>query len=386
MGEKSIWAQHRAKFIVVFASSFLLLGLVFYACKPKPTQTANEYRIGCMLPLSDVPSHQYGVWAQQGIDLATEEINQRGGIGGKKLVIDYQDDMGSGDEAVKIMTRFTSVNKYPVVFAYVSQPSTAVAPIARDSKTVLITNTYTPGITEGNEYVYRVGHNAGTDSRVMGQFLKKQFGDGSLAILYVKTPAGDKATEILEQTYKDLGGRVAGAISYAADEKDFRSLLLKIKSLNPKIIYIYPYKEVGTIIREIRRLEIKSVLATNNTVEQPNFLKDAGEAAEGVVFTTPLFNPESSEPLVASYFDSFKKKYNLRSEVSSATWYDTVKIVALAIERGGYNAEGIRQSLLQVKEYPGITGVVTFRDDRDVDKPVVVKVVRNGQFVPWDTK
>lgn len=381
-----MWAQHRVKFIVAFAVLFLTLGLLSYSCKPKPAQIANEYRIGCMLPLSEGPAHQYAVWAQQGINLATEEINQKGGIGGKKLVIDYQDDMGSGDEAVKIMSKFTSVDKYPLVFAYVSQPSSAIAPIARDSKTVLITNTYQPGITQANEYVYRVGHNAGTDSRVMGQFLKKQFGDRSLAILYVKTPAGDKATEILEQTYKDLGGRVAGAISYATDEKDFRSLLLKIKSLKPQIIYIYPYKEVGTIIREIRRLEINSVLATNNTVEQPNFLKDAGEAAEGVVFTTPLFNPESSDPVVASYFDNFKKKYNLRSEVSAATWYDTVKIVALAIERGGYSAEGIRQSLLQIKNYPGVTGVVTFREDRDVDKPVVVKVVRNGQFVPWDAK
>lgn len=380
-----MWARHRAKFILLFVTSLLALGVVFYSCKPKPAQIANEYRIGCMLPLSDVPAHQYGVWAQQGIDLATEEINQKGGIGGKKLVIDYQDDMGSGDEAVKIMSKFTSVNKYPVVFAYVSQPSTAVAPIARDSKTVFITNTYTPGITQGNDYVFRVGHNAGTDSRVMGQFLKKQFGDGSLAILYVKTPAGDKATEILEQTYKDSGGRVVGAISYAPDEKDFRSLLLKIKSLNPHIIYIYPYKEVGTIVREIRRLNINAVLATNNTIEQPNFFKDAGEAAEGVVFTTPLFNPESSDPAMAEYFDSFKRKYNLKSEVSAATWYDTVKIVALAIERGGYNAEGIRQSLLQIKNYPGVTGVVTFRDDRDVDKPVIVKVVRNGQFVPWET-
>jgi branched-chain amino acid transport system substrate-binding protein len=336
-----------------------------------------------MLPLSDVASHQYGVWAQQGIDLATEEINQKGGIEGKKLVIDYQDDLGTGDQAVKIMSKFTSVNKYPVVFAYISQPSAAVAPIARDSKTVLVTNTYTPGITQGNEYVFRVGHNAGTDSRVMAQFLKKQFGDG-LAILYVKTPAGDKATEILEQTYKDAGGRVLGAISYDVDEKDFRSLLLKIKSLNPNIIYIYPYKEVGTIVREIRRLKINSVLATNNTIEQPNFFKDAGDAAEGVVFTTPLFDPESSDPAIKTYFDSFKKKYpNIRSEVSAATWYDTVKVVALAIERGGYNAEGIRQSLLQIKNYAGVTGVLTFRDDRDVDKPVVVKVVKNGQFVSW---
>jgi branched-chain amino acid transport system substrate-binding protein len=373
---------------LIILIAFLVFGSsVFLPSCKKPPETENEYRIGCMLPLSDVPSHQYGIWARQGIDLATEQINSKGGIGGKKLVIDYQDDLGNGDQAVKVMNKFTSVNKYPIVFAYISQPSAAVAPIARDSKTVLITNTYTPGITQGNDYVFRVGHNAGTDSRAMAQFLKKQFGDASLAILYVKTPAGDKATEILEQAYRDVGGRVVGAISYAVDEKDFRSLLLKIKSLKPQIIYIYPYKEVGTIVREIRRLNIDSVLATNNTVEQPNFFNDAGEAAEGVIFTTPLFDSESRDAVMASYFDSFKRKYpNIQSEVSAATWFDTVNIVALAIERGGYTAEGIRGALLQIKNYPGVAGMVTFREDRDVDKPVIVKVVRKGHFVSWDAK
>lgn len=378
--------QIKRKIFFPFFIFLFFLVFLFASCAPKTSETENVYKIGCMLPLSDVPSHQYGVWAQQGIDLAVEEINANGGINGKKLVIDYQDDQGSGDEAVKIMSKFTNVNKYPIVFSYISQPSAVVAPIARDTKTVLITNTYTPGITENNDYVFRVGHNAGTDSRAMAEFLKQNYGGEPIAILSIKTTAGDKASEILEKSYQDLGGQVVGKVSYSADEKDFRSILLKIKSLNPKIIYIYPYREVGTIIREARRLNINSVIATNNTVEQPNFFNDAGDTAEGVIFTTPRFDSENPEQSVASYKARFQNKYGkeLNSEVSAATWYDTVKIVALAIERGGYSSEGIRQALSQIKDYQGVAGVVTFREDRDVDKPVIVKVIRNGKFVPWD--
>jgi branched-chain amino acid transport system substrate-binding protein len=361
-----------------------LLALVLVSCQPKQGESVSELRIGCLLPLSDVPSHQYGIWAREGIDLAVDEINAKGGIDGKKLVIDYQDDLGSGDQAVVIMSKFTSVNKYPVVFSYVSQPSSAVAPIARDTKTVLVTNTYTPGITDNNEYVFRIGHNAGTDSRVMAQFLKSQLGGGTLAIVYIKTASGDRASEILQQTYESLGGTVVGKISYAADEPDFKPLLLKIKSLNPKVIYIYPYKEVGTIVSEIRRLNIPSVITTNNAIEEPVALKEAGSAADGVIFTSPQFDPNSTDPLITAYQEHFKAKYGVASEVSSATWYDTVNIVCDAIRRGGYTSEGIRQALLQVKDYHGVAGVVTLRDDRDVDKPVAVKVIRNGKSVPWE--
>lgn len=370
--------------ITPLLAMLLLLSPLLSSCNQSAPEADKEVRIGCMLPLSDVPSHQYGVWARQGIDLATEEINARGGIGGKRLTIDYQDDQGSGDEAVKVMNKFVNVNKYPVVFAYISQPSASVAPIARDTNTVLVTNTYTPGITENNGYVFRVGHNAGTDAKVMAEFLSKQFGSAPLAIFSLKTTAGDKAAEIIEKNYTALGGQVVGRVSYAADEKDLRSLLLKVKSLNPRIIYIYPYREVGTIVNEIRRLNINAVLASNNTVEQPNFFKDAGGAAEGLIFTTPRFDPQSTDQPVSTYMQGFQQKYGMPSEVSAATWYDTVKVVAQAIERGGYTAEGIRQALLQTREFPGVTGSITINGDGDVDKPVIVKVVKEGKFVPWD--
>jgi branched-chain amino acid transport system substrate-binding protein len=134
-------------------------------------------------------------------------------------------------------------------------------------------------------------------------------------------------------------------------------------------------------------MKIESILATNNTVEQPNFFNDAGAAAEGVIFTTPLFDPDSSDPSVAQFREAFKRKYDgLSPEVSAATWYDTIKILAVAIERGGYNAEGIRQALSNIKDYKGATGTISIREDRDVDKPVVVKVVRNGKFVPWSAQ
>lgn len=379
-----MWIPARQMKVLRLLVPLFLLALVLVSCQPKQGESVSELRIGCLLPLSDVPSHQYGIWAREGIDLAVDEINAKGGIDGKKLVIDYQDDLGSGDQAVVIMSKFTSVNKYPVVFSYVSQPSSAVAPIARDTKTVLVTNTYTPGITDNNEYVFRIGHNAGTDSRVMAQFLKSQLGGGTLAIVYIKTASGDRASEILQQTYESLGGTVVGKISYAADEPDFKPLLLKIKSLNPKVIYIYPYKEVGTIVSEIRRLNIPSVITTNNAIEEPVALKEAGSAADGVIFTSPQFDPNSTDPLITAYQEHFKAKYGVASEVSSATWYDTVNIVCDAIRRGGYTSEGIRQALLQVKDYHGVAGVVTLRDDRDVDKPVAVKVIRNGKSVPWE--
>src|SRR5262245_43939630 len=128
---------------LVFALLVLLIaaGLGTYF-SGRLRQSTLEIRIGCMIPLSGTPARQYGIWAQQGIDLAVDEVNRRGGINGHRLVIDYQDDQASAAQAARIMKDFAARN-YAVALAYISSVSMAVAPLAEKNHVVLITNTYT---------------------------------------------------------------------------------------------------------------------------------------------------------------------------------------------------------------------------------------------------
>lgn len=61
--------------------------------------------------------------------------------------------------------------------------------------------------------------------------------------------------------------------------------------------------------------------------------------------------------------------------------YDAVYLVKLAIEKGGYNGEGIENALYSIKDFPGVNGTLSFDKNGDVVKPLTIKTVKNGKFV-----
>ena len=115
--------------------------------------------------------------------------------------------------------------------------------------------------------------------------------------------------------------------------------------------------------------------------DNPKILEIAGDAAEGVVFARPYYNPESQDPKVKSFVEYFTKKYNMVPGVYAAHAYDALRIVVEAIRKGGYSAEGIKTALYSIKDFPGVTGNTSFDEDGDVEKPIQIMEVKQGRFV-----
>lgn len=86
---------------------------------------------------------------------------------------------------------------------------------------------------------------------------------------------------------------------------------------------------------------------------------------------------------IKEFIKKFRGKYGVDPEYYAPIGYDAVKILALAIEKGGFRPEQIKNALYQIKDFPGLSGTTSFDENGDVIKPVILKTVKNGRFVRY---
>ena len=354
------------------------------------TQTGKgekEIKIGVIIPLTG-GSAKYGEDIKRGYDLAVEEINNKGGIKGRKIRLIYEDDEGKPEKAVAAAQKLIQRDKVIAILGPLwSSPTLAVAPIAEKNKVILLTSgASSPKITYAGDFIFR---NEISDAygAVKSAELFYNAGFKKIAILYINNDFGIGFRDAVQQTYRELGGQVTSIESFEQDEKDFRTQLLKIAKTNPEAILIIGYKEVILILKQMKELGIRRQVLSTALFEDPEIIEKAGDMAEGVLYTYyGTFDPKSEDVRVREFIQKFKERYGVDPEYYAPIGYDAVKILALAIEKGGFKPEQIKDALYQIKDFPGLSGTTSFDRNGDVIKPVILKTVKNRRFIRYELK
>src|SRR5205085_9021592 len=129
---KRIWIS------VLIVAGLGLVG-IFWVLNRPDSQEVGTIRIGAISPFTGEGAN-YGKAARTGIDMAVDEISARGGIKGKRLVIQYEDDKGSATDAVSAFRKLVDADKVPAILGpFYSGNVLACAPVAERSRVVLLT-------------------------------------------------------------------------------------------------------------------------------------------------------------------------------------------------------------------------------------------------------
>ncbi|MFA5291847.1 MAG: penicillin-binding protein activator [Phycisphaerae bacterium] len=375
---------------LIIVSGFLLTISVFtLLCTPgcaKKPQEPNEIKIGAILPLTG-DGAKYGQSAKKGIDLALKEINTAGGIHNKKLKIIYEDSILDPKQGVNAANKLITVNKVPVIIgAMASSVTLAIAPIAEKSHTILLSPASSaPDITKAGDYIFRNTYSDIYEGPVMARYAYEKLGFRQIAILHINNDFGVGLSKAFQQSFVQLGGKIVDLESYE-NSSDFRSQLNKVKQSNPDSIYLVGYSEMGLVIRQAKEMALNNQILSCIMFEDPKILEVAGDAAEGVIYTYPTYNPNSNQQDVVNFVQIFRQKYNEEPDIYAASSYDSLKILAYAMNKGGLEAASIKQTLYSIKDFPGVTGSTTFDNNGDVTKPIGIKQVQNGKFTWLETK
>lgn len=255
------------------------------ACQKQPE--TKPIRIGAILPLTG-DGALYGQQTRAGMDFALDEINGGGGIKGRKVQIIYEDDQLEPKNGVNALQKLAQIDRVPIVIGPVSSGVTlAVAPIANERRVVIL-SPYASNykITEAGDYIFRI-YPSDAFQGIKDAEVTWDIRCRSAAIFHVNSDYGIGLRNIFKQKYMELRGTIAVEESFEAGAADFRAQLTKIKAAKPDCIFMPGNeKEMGKILIQARELRLDQQFIATDSFLAESIIKEAGKAAEGVIFTT----------------------------------------------------------------------------------------------------
>jgi len=139
-------------------------------------------------------------------------------------------------------------------------------------------------------------------------------------------------------------------------------------------------EQVGLIIPQLAYYNINGVtIIGSNDWHSPDLLERAGRYGDGAVFVDGFF-PESADPAVKSIVDAYRSAYQEEPDILSAQAYDAAMMVLTLVKAKKDNPVAVRDGLLALKDYPGISGSTTFPGNGDAQKKLFLITVQDGKF------
>ncbi len=369
--------------------SFLFLALTLASVGCTKKQAADAPAASDVIKVGEVGSMTgtegtFGVSTHNGIELAINQINAKGGVKGKKLELISMDDQGKPEEAATAVTKLITQNKVAAILGEVaSSRSMAMAPIAQQYQIPMISPSSTnPKVTELGDSIFRVCFIDPFQGTVMAKFASENLKLKKVAILRdVKNDYSVGLADYFAKKFKEMGGTIVADQAYSSGDTDFKTQLTNIKGKAPEALMVPGYyTEVGLIARQAREAGITVPLLGGDGWDSPKLAEIGGKSVEGSYFSNH-YSQEDQSAVVQTFVTEYKKAYNAVPDGLAAMGYDAAMVLADAMNRApDLNSASVRAAIAQTVNFPGVTGTITINSERNAVKPAVVLVVENGQY------
>lgn len=353
------------------------LGVMLPSCQLGP----RTVKIGVAGPMTG-PQAKQGQDFLNGVRLAVDEWNARGGVLGKPIELLFEDDRGDPKDAVAVANKLVNQGAVAVVGHYGSSCTIPASVIYSEAGVVQITPSSTnPDLTlkERRPTVFRACGRDDQQGAMAAQFVSGKLGKRRVAILDDKTTYGQGLAREFE---KNLGPE-AKMLAYehiTQGDKDFSAVLTKLKPLAPEVVFFGGYyPEAGLIVTQMRRLGMRSIFVSGDATIDQEFLNIAGKNAEGsyLSYGPPVEQLSSAQVFVEAY----RAKYGELGPYSLYA-YDAANVVLKGIESAKSTDGGKVARAIHSLTFDCARGPMSFDENGDLrDIPYVMWVVRDGKFV-----
>ena len=367
-------------FVTIFAAVLLLM--------PNPGGAQDTIKIGFFAPITG-PAAVDGTSAKNAVELGLKEVNDAGGIRGKKVELIVYDDRLKAEEAVAIANKLIEKDKVVgVVSGSYSGPTRVTAPIFQKAGMPMVVGyavhpdvTWDPKQKKPNDYIFRNGFLGEIEGAAAAEFAVKNLKAKRISLIFMDNDFGRSISAGFADRAEKLGASILTKQMYKfPGEKDFRPFLTRIKEGNPDLIFAAGYyNEAASIVRQSKELGIRSQIMGEEGFDSPKFQEIAGPAAEGVIIATNL-DRDDPRPVVQNFLKNFRQAYGHDADMVGASSYDAFKILVAAVEKAGTDPKAIQKALLATKDYDGLTGKISRFVQGEVVKPVQIQVVKDGKF------
>jgi branched-chain amino acid transport system substrate-binding protein len=348
------------------------------AAAPAAAPVSDKILIGHVASMTGNEA-TFGASTDNGIKLAIDEQNKKGGIKGKQIALKTLDDQGKPEEAAVAATRLITQDKVNVLLGEVaSSRSLAMAPIADANQVPMISPTSTnPRVTKDGDktrpYVFRVCFIDPFQGTVMAKFANQKKITKVAILRDVGNDYSVGLADFFAKGFQGLGGQIVSDQSYKAGDQDFKAQLTAIKGKKPEAIYVPGYyTDVALIARQARELGIKVPLMGGDGWDSSKLYEIAKGALDGSYFSNH-YTDEDPSPVIQEFVAKYKAAYGAVPDALATLGYDAAKVAFDAMERAkDLTGPSVREALEQTKGFQGVSGIITLDADHNAVKSAVV--------------
>ena len=252
----------------------------------------------------------FGAQMKNGGDMAVADINDAGGVLGKKLDLSTGDDACDPKQAVAVANQMTGAGVKLVAGHYCSGSSIPASKVYAESDMVQISPASTnPTLTDdrAGPNIYRVCGRDDQQGGVAGKYLASHLGDKKIAFVQDKTAYGKGLADETKKAMNAAGKQEEMYEAITAGEKDYSALVSKLKQAAVDAVFLGGYHtEAGLIVRQMRDQGMSTILLGGDALITQEFWSITGDAGEGTLMT---FSPDPRKnPAAAEVVKRFKDK------------------------------------------------------------------------------
>lgn len=373
------------KVIALVLSAVLALGcLAGCSGSDEPVAAGSTIKIGVLAPLTGTNA-EYGKGFEVGTQMAVDRINAAGGINGRTLELEVKDSKGDQKESSDLCRMFADDKEVMAIIGdFASGACMANAPIVDEAGVVQLSPTASnPDYAGMSDYCFSImGRQDGEAPFYAKYILNRYMGVKKLGVIYINSDWGKSCYENFKAQCDVEGLEIVEAVNYVQDEKDFSSLITKLKAANPDVVCIMDQGAVPQVINQIRGSGWTDIpITTLGPGTSQQLIDLCGENAEGLLLTSPFFFDPEDADLVA-WRDEFVQKAGFEPTIHPVCAYDCVNLLAEAIKACGDDVtrQNIRDNLAKV-ELEGVSGPLKFNEAGDITRQYLICGVENGEYV-----
>jgi branched-chain amino acid transport system substrate-binding protein len=369
-----------------YTALFIIAASAFVGCGKK---AATTYLIGVTGPFTG-DGAQYGEMIRMAAEMKAEEINKAGGINGIPLELEFQDDKGDPKEAANVAQKLGSNPRVLAVVGHFNSSCSLAGKEVYNSMQVLQVSygSTNVNVCQGGDWTFRNVYRDDFQGYFIADYIKHILAYGRVAVFFDNDDYGRGLRDAFAARAAENGLEIVAEEAYVRDTQEYTPQLTQIMGKDPDIIFISGlYANAAMILTQARNLGMDTPFIGGDGLLSADLITNAGKAAEGTIVTCP-FLPNLEDEKTRGFVTAFEERYGTKPDAWAALTYDAVGIVAEAIARAGPDRRAIRDYVAAIdspeKGYDGVAGLTYFNRDGDCMKPLVVAVVRGGDFVPYE--
>ncbi|MDY6949871.1 MAG: ABC transporter substrate-binding protein [Thermodesulfobacteriota bacterium] len=372
----------------LFQSLFLMV-FIFSSCAPYETSSreraekAEKAEGDIVIGIAWNTSAHEDLFVE-GVTMAVDELNAKGGVLGRKVRTIIYDDHASVEQGQKVAKKLAANLNVVAVTGHANSDAAIPASITYQyNGIVFVSPTATsPKLTKyGFPYVFR---NIPSDEEVGRHLAKCAYDQGlrKIVILDDRTEYGKGLASIFGKECAELGIQMVFHRSYHSWWTDFRRLIAEIKESEFDAVLLSAQLPLAAkVIKQFREMGVTAPFIGGDSLDSTELWDLTDGAAEGTIVAT-VFNPHLPHGPTQQFKEDFFSKFETYPDTWAAQGYDAIKLLAFTFEKCASTVPIVVSAFLRyVKDWHGVAGTYSFTQNGDVlGRPIHFKILHDGKF------